>query len=269
VSAAAAPAGALGVLNQARAEWTKLRSTRAFYIQMGLALLLAVSLSALFGLAIGSTWSDLSTADQEDFDPFVVSIIGLVFAGIVLTITGVTLMSSEYTSGMIRLTMTVTPSRLRVLFGKALTVAAVTWAIGVVVVVLAFYAGQLVLSNYEGVPTSGLDDSETQRALIVGWLTTPLFPLIGLALGAIFRSTAWAITAVMALIFAPGMFGGLLPATWQENVLAYLPGNASDSLLLESDSIMHLEPVVAVVVIVAWLAVFFAWAGFLLMRRDV
>jgi ABC-2 type transport system permease protein len=258
-----------GLLSQMRAEWTKLRSTRAFYIQTGLALLLAIGMSALIGLAVGASWGDLSEGDHADFEPLFVSFFGLAFSGIVLVVTGVTLMSSEYTSGMIRLTMTITPRRLRVLFAKALVITLVMWAIGLVIVLGSFYAGQLVIGSYEGVPTLTLGDSVAQRAILTGWLTTPLFPLIGLALGAILRSTASAITAVLAFIFGPGIFGGILPRAWQENLLAYLPGNASDSLLRESDAVTYIEPAVAAVVIAVWLALFFVVASVLMLRRDV
>lgn len=259
-----------GFTSQLRAEWTKLRSQRSFLIQIGLALLLAVAMSALICLAIGSTWDELSPAEQADLDPALIGISGTTFSSIVLGVLGVTCVSSEYTSGMIRLTMTVTPSRLRVLAAKAVIVAAVSWSVGLVVMVLSFFAGQLVLGSYEGVPTASLSENSAQRAIIAGWLTTPLFPLIGAAVGAILRSTASAITATLALVFVPSFFGGLLPRTIQENVLAYLPGNASDTLLQSrSDYATYLEPPVAVAVIIAWLVAFFVAAGVLLQRRDV
>jgi ABC-type transport system involved in multi-copper enzyme maturation permease subunit len=264
------PVSRPGLTSQMRAEWTKLRSTRAFYIQMGLALLLAVGMSALIALAIGSSWDQTSEAQRDDFDAVFVSLFGLAFSGIVLTVTGTTLMSSEYTSGMIRLTMTVMPRRLVVLFAKGAVVALVMWAIGFFVVLGSFVAGQAVLGTFEGVPTASFSDGASQRAIVAAWLTGPLFPLIGMTLGAILRSTASAITAVMALIFAPGIFGGILPAWWQENVIAYLPGNASDSLMRESsDSITYIEPALTVAALMAWIVAFFAVTAFLMSRRDV
>jgi hypothetical protein len=74
-------------------------------------------------------------------------------------------------------------------------------------------------------------------------LTAPLVPLIGAALGAILRSTASAITTVLSIIFVPSIFGGLLPDVLQENVMRYLPGNASDQLLMtttDTDSLLYL-----------------------------
>lgn len=259
-----------GFVSQVRAEWTKIRSTRAFYIQMVLAVVLAIGMSALIALAIGSGWDDMNSAQKADFEPVFASLFGLAFSGIVLTVTGTTLMSSEYTSGMIRLTMTIMPRRLNVLFAKAAVITAIMWGIGIILVLGSFFAGQTVLGTFDGVPTAKLGDSDSQRAILAAWVTTPLFPLIGLCLGAILRSTASAITAVLAFIFVPGIFGGILPSSLQENVLAYLPGNASDSLMREAnDSITYIEPTIAALAMIAWLAAFFAATAFLMSRRDV
>jgi ABC-2 type transport system permease protein len=240
---------------------------RSFYIQIGLATLVAVGMSALICFAIISNWD---TDQAATFQPVATSLIGLVFSGLVLAVTGVTLVASEYSSGMIRLTMAVTPSRLRVLLAKAIVIAGVAWTIGLVTAFASFLAGYATLSTHQGVPTASVGDSEAQRAIIAAWLTAPLFPLIGVALGAILRSTASAITATLALIFAPGIFGALLPASWQANVLAYLPNNASNTLLRVDDgSLTYLEPAVAIAVILAWILLFFGVATFLIKRRDV
>jgi hypothetical protein len=259
-----------GFVSQVRAEWTKLRSTRAFYIQIVLAIVLAIGMSALIALAIGSGWDDSSARQKADFEPVFASLFGLAFSGIVLTVTGTTLMSSEYTSGMIRLTMAIMPRRLNVLFAKATVVTVILWAIGLILVIGSFFAGQTVLGTFDGVPTAKLGDSDSQRAIVAAWLTTPLFPLIGLCLGAILRSTASAITAVLAFIFVPGIFGGILPSSLQENILAFLPGNASDSLMREAkDSITYIEPAIAALVVIAWLVAFLITTAVLMSRRDV
>jgi ABC-2 type transport system permease protein len=259
-----------GFVSQVRAEWTKIRSTRAFYIQMLLAVVLSVGMSALIALAIGSSWDEMSARDKTDFEPVLASLFGLAFSGIVLSVTGTTSMSSEYTSGMIRLTMAIMPRRVNVLFAKAAVVAAILWAIGLVLVLGSFFAGQAVLGTFDGVPTAKLGDSDAQRAIVAAWLTTPLFPLIGLCLGAILRSTASAITAVLAFIFVPGIFGELLPSSLQENILAYLPGNASGSLMREAkDSITYIEPPIAVATMIAWLVGFLVVTIVLMNRRDV
>ena len=258
------------LLSQIRAEWTKISSARALYVQVGLAIILGIGLSALICLAVASSWDKASAADRADFHPVIIGLAGTGFADIVLIVTGVTLVSSEYTSGMVRLTMTVTPSRLRVFFAKIIVVSLVCWAVSIVFVLGAFFAGQAVLSAHSGVPTASIGDSDAQRGIIATWLTAPVFPLIGAALGAILRSTASAITAVLALVFVPGIFGSLLPDSWQKHALAYLPGNAGDALQrADHNYLTYISPGVAVITLLVWLGLFFIVASVLLQRRDV
>ena len=56
-----------GFFSQLSSEWTKLRSVRAFYIQVGLALVLAIGLSALICLAVASGWDKTTAQQKSDF----------------------------------------------------------------------------------------------------------------------------------------------------------------------------------------------------------
>ncbi len=239
-------------------------------MQAGLAIVLAVGAGALICLVIASNWDAMTVSERSDFNPVFLSLNGTVFSDIVLMVTGVMFLSSEYTSGMIRLTLTVTPSRLRVLFAKLVVISAVTWALGLLVVLGSFLAGQAVLGTHAGIPTMGLRDREAQRGIIVAWLTTPLFPLIGAALGGMLRNTATAITSTLAIYFVPSIFSGFLPEWWRSHFIAYLPENASEALLRsETNFVGYLSPSTATLTICIWLALFFAGAAVLLQRRDV
>jgi ABC-type transport system involved in multi-copper enzyme maturation permease subunit len=252
-------------------EWVKLRSVRATYIEVLLTILLALGMTALIALAIGSTFDQLNPQDQATFDPVFTSFFGAAFGAIVMTVLGVTFVSSEYTSGMIRQTLTTTPRRLRVLTAKMLIVTGVTLVLGVIASFGSFWIGQAVLGSYEGVPTASLEGDALQ-AVVAASLTAPLFPLIGAALGAILRSTASAITTVLSIIFVPSIFGGLLPDVLQENVMRYLPGNASDQLLMtttDTDSLLYLDAAPAIALIAFWLIAFYAVAGLSMIKRDV
>jgi ABC-2 type transport system permease protein len=251
-------------------EWAKLRSVRATYIEILLSIALAFGMTALIALAIGSTFDELSAEDQATFDPVFTSFFGMAFGGIVMIVLGVTFVSSEFTSGMIRLTLITTPRRLRVLAAKAAVVFAITLVLGSIASIGSFFIGQLVLGSYEGVPTADLE-GEALRAVVAACLTAPYFPLIGAALGAILRSTASAITTVLSIIFVPGIFGGLLPDVIQRNVIRYLPSNPSDQLLVtsDSDSPLSLDVAPAIALILVWLAVFGVAAAISMTRRDI
>jgi ABC-type transport system involved in multi-copper enzyme maturation permease subunit len=252
-------------------EITKLKSIRATYIEIFLTLALGIGMTALICLAIGSTWDQMNAQDQADFSPADISSFGAVFAVIVMVVMGVMFVSSEYTSGMIRLTLTTTPKRTSVLVAKMLIITFVTLVLGFLVALGSFYAGQAVLGSYDGVPTVSIGDSSANRAVLGVWLLLPVYPLLGAAVAVVLRSTASAITAILGLIFVPSIFGALLPDVLQKNVLRYLPNFAIDSLSAtgSSDSITHLDTLPAIIVLAVWVIGFFAVAFISLNRRDV
>jgi ABC-2 type transport system permease protein len=250
-------------------EWTKLTTLRSTYVTVALSVVLAVVTAALAAMAIGLTWDDWSAADRQDFDPILYPLVGSLFAAILLPMLGVKAVASEYSTGMIRLTLTATPRRSRVLLAKTAAVAAVTLVAASVATVGMFFAGQVVYRSY-GLETAGLGEADALRAIVGSSVLSLVFPVIAVALAVLLRSTVGAITTVLAFIFAPGVVGSFLPSWWQENVVAYLPGEAGDSI-----AISHLEagasslPVgVAVLVVAAWLAAFLGAAYVVLMKRD-
>jgi ABC-2 type transport system permease protein len=252
-------------------EWTKLVTVRSTWITLALAAILSIGITALVSWVTGWSWSEWTDADKALFDPVMNSMVGLMFASILFVVLGVSLVASEYGSGMARLTMTVTPRRERVLLAKVAVVAAVSLVAGLVITAATFLTAQAIFGAYD-VPTVGLGDGDALRTVLSVGLTTPVFPILGVAMAFLFRSTAIAITAVLGLIFAPSFFGGLLPRRWQEDVLAYLPGSAADSVALshlDPDNPMYLDPVLGGIVAIAWLVLAIGGAGVVLNRRDV
>lgn len=252
-------------------EWTKLVTVRSTWITLALSLVVSTGITALVSWATGWSWGDLSSSDQAEFDPILSSLIGSIFGVILFIVLGVNLVASEYSSGMIRQTMTVTPRRGRVLLAKVIVVSAVAVVAGVVVNVATFLAGQAVFAAYD-VPTASLTDGDAFRSVVLGiGLTSPVLPILGICMAFLFRSAAIAITVVLAIIFMPSFFGPLIPRRGQEDVLAFLPGNASNSIATGNlnDSPMYLDPWLAAVVLVGWMVIFIGGTHIMLNRRDV
>lgn len=258
------------------AEWSKLTSLRSFYVTALMTLLLAIGLSGGVSLIIASTWADWGPIERASFDPILMSLFGLVFTSILLTLIAVSFVASEYATGMIRLTLTATPRRGRVLLAKVLIITVVAIVLGFISVIGEFLLGQAIFGA-NGMQTATLGDSDASRAVIGLGLTAAALPLIGAALAVLFRSTAAAIATVLALIFTPAIFGAMLPAWWQENVLRYLPDRAIDSITIGHlstgvgglDFGVYLDLGAGIAVTAAWLALFLGGATIALLRRDV
>ena len=253
-------------------EWTKLVTIRSNWITLALALMFSVGMTALFAWVTGWTWDDLAASDQAAFDPIEFSLVGTLSATILFVVLGVSMVASEYSSGMMRLTLTITPQRGRIVLAKSLIITAVAIVVGVLISVANFEVAQAIFGAYD-LPTASLGDNDAFRAIVVGALFTgPMFPLLGVALAFVFRSTSLAITTVLALIFMPSFFGGLLPRRWREDVLAWLPGQAADSFAighLYPDDPMYLHPIVGLIGAAVWTVGSLVAATIILNRRDV
>ena len=252
-----------------RSEWTKLSTLRATRVQLALAVVLSPVLSALVALLVGLTHRDWKPQDLADFEPISFSLVGSLVGGIVFAVLGVRAITAEYSSGMIRLSLTATPRRERLLAAKAAVLALVTLAAGTVMTVVMFLVAQAILSGYDA-PSAGLGDADALRAVLATSVMSPIVPLFALSLGFMLRSTAGAITSVLGLIFVPVIVGAILPQSWQDHVLFYLPGAASDALAFGQlpDAPHGLAPAVAATVLLGWTALFLGGALLALERRD-
>lgn len=251
-------------------EWTKLRSVRSTWIILFLALFLSIGFSALIAWVQGLTFNDWGELERASFDPLFNSIVGILFGMILLIVFGVTTVTSEYGSRMIRTTFIATPKRLRVMAAKAVIVAIVGIIIAGLMMLGMFLVSQAIFGAY-GMETASLGDDDASRLILSTMLAGGLiYTLIPFSIAFLLRGTASAITASIGLFFLPWMFAPLLPNWMQENILRFLPDIAMDSLggVTDSTSTMYLSQTAAIITIVAWLVGSLALAAFFLRRRD-
>ncbi|MEA2150312.1 MAG: type transport system permease protein [Solirubrobacteraceae bacterium] len=246
-----------------RSEWTKLVSLRSTKLLVGLAIVVSLLLTALLAIIVGETFDGWSIAAKRDFDPVDTAGVGAIVTAILFLVLGVKAATSEYGSGMIRLTLTATPQRWRVLAAKAAVVAAITCGAGLLSAVGMLLTATLIFGSY-GLATPDLGGNAALTAILVGSVLAPQFPLIGMTLGLALRSTAAAIIATLGVLFAPPFIFALLPGSWQDAV-KYFPGAASDGISGAADG---LAPGLSALVVLAWLAAFLAVALVVFERRD-
>ena len=246
-------------------EWVKLSSLRFTQITLGLGLAISLATAALASVALGSAESEWPAG----LHPAKFSIVGNIFSLIIYSVFGVMVMAGEYSSGMMRLTLTATPRRGRVFLAKLILVSLIVFVFGLITTVGMFLVTQAVLGAY-GMPLAGLEDADTRRLVLGLGAAMPLFPVLGLAIAALLRSTAGAITTVLALLWLPQIFGGILPMWWRENILNLLPQSGMDSLTVShiEESPLFSEPAVAVVIVAAWLTVLVGAAYARFVRSD-
>ena len=213
-------------VNQARvlrSEWIKLRTQPSAAWSLASAVLLIIAFGILYSL-LREARPPQGAAAIRSFDPVSVSLSGIELAQIATGVLGVLLVTSEYATGLIRTTLAAVPRRLPVLWAKAAMVAVATVVVTLPAALVAFLAGQSVLSGHHlDVP---LGHPGVARAVLGSALYLAVSGLVGLAIGALLRSAAGAISSMFGLFFALPIVAGFLPGSWSDDIGKYLPSNA-------------------------------------------
>ncbi|APY91374.1 ABC transporter permease [Streptomyces alfalfae] len=194
------------------------------------ALAFAVGLAALNGSSAGGEYADLSPADQAAFDPLATSLMGYLVAQIAFGLLGGLVMTSEYGARTIVPTLTSVPQRARVLGSKALALVGVALPVGIVVTLGAFSMGQASLSG-AGAPHLALSDGVALRGIFGGGLYLALAALLGLALGAVIRSTTATVTTLFGVMLIVQAFAPALPGALGDWVSKFWPPIAGGQII--------------------------------------
>ena len=134
---------------------------------------LSIGFSALIALVSGLTYGSWNADVRAAFDPVLTTNSGSLFGCILLIVLGVTAVTSEYSSGMIRTTFIGNPRRNQVLAAKAAVVALLGLTITVISIPGMFLVSQPIFGHY-GLETAGITDSATYHTLITIILTQGL-----------------------------------------------------------------------------------------------
>jgi ABC-2 type transport system permease protein len=144
-------------------EWLKVSTLRATLPLLAVLAGIAVGVGALLAAAAADGYAALGPADRAAFDPVATALSARPYANVIAAAMAVTLVATEYTSGMVRLTLTATPRRWRLLGAKLLTVVVPALLAGMASAALA--AVGLRLEAARGVPTPGMCDAAVLAAI--------------------------------------------------------------------------------------------------------
>jgi hypothetical protein len=245
-------------------EWTKLRSLASTLWS----LLTAVVMIIGFGVIYAMVRVTRPPADPANFDAVGASLAGVQLAQLAIGVLGVLLVTGEYATGSIRVSVAAVPNRLPLLWGKAVTFGLTAFVLCVPAAVVAFFVGQSILSAEN--LNIGWDQPGVMRAVFGSGLFLAAVGLFGLGLGALLRNTAGGIAALFGLLFAPQILVGFLPASVSDHVYKYLPAPAGQAItFVEADPTSSPEPWVGFGVFCLYTAIVLGLAAWQLRRRDV
>jgi ABC-2 type transport system permease protein len=263
-----APATAAGRVTQVRvvrAEWTKLRALRSTWWCALIAVVLIVGLGAAIA---GSGAPYQISAGKAAAGGVTISLVGVLFAQLVLGVLGVLAFSGEYTTGMIRATLAVVPSRLPVLWAKLIVLAGLLLPLTLLAAMAEFFTATALESSRGGSAIT-LTDPGVLREVIGASLYLTVVAVIGLALGALLRRTAAGLAAFATMFLVLPIVAANLPASIK-GFAPYLPSNAGEDIWGTGKLFggHQLSPWTGFAVLCGYAVVLTALAAWRLRRRD-
>ncbi|WEK14486.1 MAG: ABC transporter permease [Candidatus Microbacterium phytovorans] len=256
-TAVEAPAARLSFLRVVSSEAIKLVSLRSTWWSIAVAAVLSVGISLLMAAA--------SADFGPGFPPVMAVVAPLQFTMLVAGILGAIAVTGEYSTGMIRSTLTAVPRRGIVLAAKALVMAAFMAVSSALIFAIASVATAPLLAT-------PIEWTDAESSLIpVGYavLSMMVFALLGVGFGFIIRSGAGAIAATVGVLFVAPIVVSLFSMfgegwAWVTDLGQYLPTNASQTLT----SVGAEDTLPALLALLGWAAVALLGAWAVLRTRD-
>jgi ABC-type transport system involved in multi-copper enzyme maturation permease subunit len=260
----AVPAGHYRVKHVVKSEVAKIVTLRSTAIMLGLTVVAALLISGLVANA------SLHHAAQwyQGFDPTQQALTGLIAAALTGGVFGALLITGEYSSGTMRTTLTANPVRPLLLAAKVGVTAVCTVVFCELLSFAAFFLGEGILSG-GGAPSASLGSPGALRAVVMTGLFIALMALMSFGFGLVFRSTAGAIAAFVAVVFVvPLVIRGI-----SEHAVRYTPTNILTNSLMSTVSQGNgpygpLSPAVGLLVVALYAAIALAAGAVLFVKRD-
>ncbi|SDU53500.1 ABC transporter permease subunit [Jiangella alkaliphila] len=252
-----------------RSEWAKFWTLRSSWITLGV----AVFLLLLLGTIAAYAYSPEQAGDgggplgaEGGSDAVSLALTGVTFGSLAIGVLGVLLSAGEYSTGLIRSTLTAVPRRLPVLWAKVAVIGPVALVLTTMGVLAAFLLGAPGLDGEQF--ALSLSDDGVLRSLAGAGGYLALVAVFGVALGMLIRSTAGAIaTLVGVLLILPGL-AGLLPESLNDTLSPYFPSTAGQAVYALDQSSGSLSPGAGLAVFAGWVALALAGAAWRLVRTD-
>jgi ABC-2 type transport system permease protein len=300
--------GRAGLRGAIASEFTKIRSVRSTYWTLAALLVVSIGLGAAITAGSAANFSH-NPANKAGFDAAQTSLIAFFEIGqLIIAVIAALAITSEYSTGMIRTSLTAQPRRGTVYAAKAIVLTSSTLIVSLVTSFIAFFVGQALLSSSGvsaslfhsvtipqnanvtcpqkgaggggGLPPgckvvfSGTDviSPTTVLLAIIGCaLFVTLVAIIAFGVGAIVRHTAAAIAIAIAALFIIPVLEQALPNDWRWDIMRFLPDAANQvvSVTIGSNGNSHLWSAWPQLGVTAlWAAALVAAGAYLFRKRD-
>ncbi|MFG2954260.1 ABC transporter permease [Streptomyces sp. NPDC048291] len=208
-----------------RSEWTKIRSVASTVWTLSLAVVVTVALGTLLSALANSQFSNMPARERLSFDPTNISFAGMTLGQLAMIVFGVLVVSNEYSTGMIRVSLAAVPQRATFLFSKIAVAAGLVLVVGMVTSFAAFFLGQAMLGSHR----AHLGDPGVLRAVVGGGLYMTLIAMFSMGVAAMLRSPMLSLGILMPFFFLISNILGNVDAT--KKIGRFLPDQAGSHIM--------------------------------------
>jgi len=244
-----------------RSEWIKLATLRSTWWSIGITAFITIGMALLVAQSM----------NIPGFAPIQSVVTPVQFTMLLAGILGAIAVTGEYSTGMIRSTLTAAPVRGFVLAAKAIVVALFLFIASLIISFTAALAVTPIFASRE-VPFQWDTPSESFLPILAAAVSMAVVAVLGVSFGFILRSGAGAIAATVGLLFVMPIVMSIFATTdpaWQWiNEVAYrLPLSAAQSAILPQSE-AGLDAGGAYLTLAVWAAAGLASAWAVLRTRD-
>ena len=300
--------GQAGLRGALASEFTKIRSVRSTYWTLASLLIVSVGIGAAICAGQAADFNQ-NPGNTAGFDATQTSLAAFFEIGqLIIAVLGAMVITSEYSTGMIRTSLTAQPRRGVVFTAKAIVFTAVTLVISVITSFIAFFLGQTLLGHgvsaslfhtvkihsgaigciNKGGPgpgggggpcpqgslkfigTSVITPGHVLAAIIGTALFVTIVALIAYGVGSIIRHTAGTIAIVIAALFIIPILENALPNNWHWDIQRFLPDAANQVVSVTvGGPVQHMWSAWPQLGVTAlWAAVLVGIGAYLFRKRD-
>ena len=259
----------MGLPGALHAEWTKLRTLAG----TGWLLVAVVAVTVVVSAAAAAaTACPSGTACPVDTTKL--SLTGIEAGQAVVAILAVLAISGEYSTGMIRTTLTAMPRRTTVLAAKAAILTGLVLVAGTIAVLGCLLAGRLILPGHgftpaHGFPPLSLGAGPTLRAAAGSVLYLALVALLSLGTATAVRDSGTAIGIILGLLYLFPIVAQVVNPQWYRHLQQIGPMTAGLAIQATTGlRSLPISPWAGLGVLAAWAAAALLGGGLLLRLRD-
>ena len=252
------------------AEWTKMRTLAApVWLLLG-----TIAATVALSGAVTSVMT-CGTVGCGGGDATKLSLTGVDLGQALIAVLAAGVISGEYSSGMIRVTLAAVPHRAAVLTAKAVTLTGVVTTAGTIAILGSLLAGRLILPGHgftaaRGYPALSLADGPTLRAAAGSVLYLTLIALLSLGIATAMRDSAASIGVVLGLLYLFPLISQVIGSPhWQRLLQQIAPMSAG--LAIQATTNLRglpISPWAGLGVLAAWAAAALLAGALLLGLRD-